>query len=129
MNFQQLLTAVRNAYRNAPNPSQPISHTNYLAMLYAFSALVSRVSVSSAYDYDFRRNLPGGGLSGFKVVPLTQCITDAETFAKNNPVFPLAGEGIAENIRAILDLLTPDVAQGVLAPYFGSFQNILEGNL
>lgn len=129
MNWQQLLTAVRDAYRNAPNPNLPISQTNYIAMLSVFGALVSLANISGAYDTDFRRNLPGGGLSGLKVVSLPQCIADAATFAHTNPVYPAAGEGIAENIRAILGLLAPGAAQGVLAPRQGTFQNILAGKL
>lgn len=129
MNWQQLLTAVREAYRKGPNPSQPISKANYLAMLHAFRLLVPLATISGAYDTDFRRNLPGGGLSGLQVLPLSQRITDAETFANNNPVYPAAGEGIAENIRAILGLLGPGAAQGILAPLQGTFQNILGGNL
>lgn len=129
MNWQQQLTAVRNIYRNASNPNQPISKANYLAMLNAFRVLVQSAEVSGAYDTDFRRNLPGGGLSELQVPPLPQRITDAETFAKNNPLYPVAGEGIAENIRAILELTAPGVAQRVLTPLNGTFKNILAGNL
>lgn len=129
MNLELLLTEVRNAYRNSPNPSQPISQANYLAMLYAFRTLVPLATISWAYDTDFRRNLPGGGLSGLQDLPLPQRITDAEMFANNNPLYSAAGEGIAENIRAILELVSPGAAQGVLAPLQGTFKNIIGGNL
>lgn len=129
MNWQQLLTAVRDAYRNASNINQPISQANYLAMLSAFGSLVPLATISSAYDTDFRRNFPGGGLSGFQVTSLAQRIGDAATFANNNPLYPAAGEGIAENIRAILGLVPPSAIQGVLVPLQSTFQNILGGNL
>lgn len=129
MNWQQQLTAVRDAYRKAPNQNVPISQSNYLVMLSAFGALVPLAKISSAYDTDFRRNLPGDGLSGLKVVSLTERIADAKTSATTSPLYPSAGEGIAENIRAILELLPPGVAQRILAPLQGTFQNILAGNL
>lgn len=129
MNWQQILIAVRDAYRNAPNPSQPISLANYQAMLSAFGSLVSLVTIPDTYDTDFRRNLPGGGLSGFQVVTLQQRIADAVSFANANPVYPPAGEGIAENISVILGLVGPSVAQGILGQYQGTFQSILGGNL
>lgn len=129
MNWQQLLTAVRNAYRNAPNPDQAISQANYMAMLHAFQSLVPLATISEAYDTDFRRNLPGGGLSGFQILSLVQRISDAEKFANNNPLYPAAGEGIAENMRAILGLIAPGAADGVLAPLQSTFQPILDGNL
>ena len=72
MNFAD----VRNAYRNAPNPNQPISKDNYLAMLNIFGQLVPLAAIPDAYDTDFRRNLPGSGLSGFQVVSLLQRIED-----------------------------------------------------
>ena len=128
MNWKQLLTAVRNSYRNASNPNQPISKANYLAMLEAFRLLVSSTNISGAYDTDFRRNLPGGGLSGLQVPSLPQRITDAEMFASNNLLYPAAGEGIAENIRAIIDLTAQDTAQEVLGPLQDTFQKILDGN-
>lgn len=129
MNLQQLLAAVRDAYRDAHNKNQPISKQNYLAMLDAFRSLVPSATINEAYDTDFRRNLPGGGLSGFEVPPLLHRIKDAEAFANNNSLYPAAGEGIAENLRAILALTAPGAAQGVLAPLQGTFQNILSGKL
>lgn len=129
MNWQELLTAVRDAYRNAPNSNLPISQSNYIAMLSAFGALVPLAKISDTYDTDFRRNLPGGGLSGLKVASLPQRIADAASCANTRPLYPSAGEGIAENIRAILELLAPGAEQGVLAPLQGTFQNILAGNL
>lgn len=129
MNWNKFLTDVRNAYRNAPNPNQPIVLANYLNMLQAFRQLVPLANISEAYDTDFRRNLPGGNLSGFEIPSMLQRITDAEKFANNNPVYPAAGEGVAENIRAILDLIPQGSAQGVLAPFWGTFNNILNGNL
>lgn len=129
MSWQQLLTKVRDAYQNAPNPNQPIANTNYLAMLHAFRLLVPMATISGAYDTDFRRNLPGGGLSGLELPSLSQRIANAETFAKNNPLFPTAGEGIAENIRAICNLVTPSAADTILSPLQPVLQNILSGNL
>ena len=125
MNFAD----VRNAYRNAPNPNQPISKDNYLAMLNIFGQLVPLAAIPDAYDTDFRRNLPGSGLSGFQVVSLLQRIEDAKTFANNNPLYTTAGEGIAENIRAILDLIPSGAAKNILNPLQSTVQNILGGNL
>ncbi len=129
MNWQQQITEVRNAYRNSKSPEQPISKANYIVMLRAFKFLALSTTISDAYGTDFRRNLPGGGLSGFQMTTLPQCIANAETFASNNNLYPAAGEGIAENIRAILELTAPNVAQGVLVPLQGTFQSICAGNL
>lgn len=129
MNWQEQLTAVKDAYGNASNPNQPISKANYLAMLNAFRLLVLSATISDIYDTDFRRNLPGGGISGLQVVPLPQRIKDAETFANIKPLYPAAGEGIAENIRAILDLTAPYAAQCVLAPLQDTFEKIIAGSL
>ena len=97
-------------------------------MLGAFHLLVPLATISGAYDTDFRRNLPGGGLSRLQVPLLPQRIADAETFANSNPLYPAAGEGIAENIRAILELIAPGTVQGVMAPLQRTFQYILSGN-
>jgi len=129
MNWQQIITDVRDAYRSASNSNQPISQVNYLEMLNAFRMLVPLASISEAYDTDFRRNLPGGGLRGFEVPPLLQRIDDAETFAKMNDLYSPAGEGVAENIRAIIQLVPPNTASKVLAPLIGTLQKILNGSL
>lgn len=129
MNWNQTLTDVRDAYRNAKDPNAAITQANYLAMLGAFSTLVPLATISDAYDTDFRRNLPGGGLSGFDVVPLAKRISDAQVFAIANPVYPVTGEGIAENLLALLHLLPAGSENATLTRLQGTFQSILAGNL
>lgn len=130
MTLPQQLALVIETYRNAPNPNQTISQTNYLAMLSAFGTLVPLVDISDSLDTELRRNLPGGGLSGLQVVPLHQRIGDAATYANSKPLYPGAGAAIAENILVILELLKPSELHDQVAESLrGNIKAILAGQL
>lgn len=130
MTLPQQLAVVIETYRNAPNPNQTISRTNYLAMLSAFRTLVPLADISDSLDTELRRNLPGGGLSGLQVVPLHQRIDDAATYASSKPLYPGAGAAIAENILVILELLKPSELHDQVAESLrGNINAILAGQL
>lgn len=128
MTWETLLAQVRDMYRVADD--RTISREQYLAMLTAFDGLVSLIGeIQTAYDTDFRRNLPGGGRSFPQVPSLSESIAHARAHALENDLFVKAGEGIAENLRAVLRFVEPADAARVLAPLNPVFANILAGNL
>lgn len=134
MNWEQLLTSVRDAYRNAPDGNQPISQSNYLALLGAFAQLVPVAQISSYYETDFRRNMPGGsgrieGTFEQVVGTLEKKVTAAATFAHSNPLYPTSGEGIAENLRAIIRFAPSATVSMTLTPIQPVLKSISDGNL
>lgn len=129
MNWQEFLMKVRNAYKDAPNRNQPISHGSYLALLSIFEKLVPLATISSEYDTDFRRNLPGGGTSGFQSISLLERVKNASNYANEKPLYPIAGEGIAENIRSIVGMVSTTESEAILQPHEALFQSIIDGKL
>ncbi|WP_312524965.1 hypothetical protein [Comamonas sp.] len=130
MNWMHELVAVMDAYRNAPNPNQPVSRDDYLKMLAAFRRLLPLAEISDSQDTAIRRNLPGGGLSGFQLVSLLQRISDAETYVSKKPVFPMTAESIAMNIYIALESMdVSDTSEEIMNSLRGTFQKILDGNL
>lgn len=135
MNWEQLLTSVRNAYRNAPNGNQTISTTNYLALLDAFDQMVSIApQIPPGYETDFRRNMPGGsarieGTYEEVVGTLAQSIIGARKFAQGSPLYPVAGDCMAENLRAILRLVPQSSISPILTPIQPVLNSIAGGNL
>jgi hypothetical protein len=100
-----------------------IDKDDYLRMLEAFQNLVRKAKdIPESFDTDFRRNLPGGGMRGIEgryedlVPPLTERIEDAIQYARVRPIYPLAGEMLVENIRAILKFVSAEVITNALMP-------------
>lgn len=129
MDWQEILLKVRNAYKYAPNRNQPISQPSYLMLLSVFENLVPLAAISSEYDNDFRRNLPGAGLSGFQSVSLLERIKNASHFANAEPLYPIAGEGIAENIRCMVGMVSTTESEAILRSHEALFKSIVDGNL
>ena len=130
MNWKTLLKQVEAEYRNAPNSEQSVSKEQYLTMLGAFEQLVLNAGpISEALDTDLRRNLPGGGQSFPHVHSLSERIRDAMKYANYGHLPPRAGQELAANLCAILDLVPADMASGVLLPLQATFDKILSGKL
>lgn len=133
MDWNELLTSVRDAYRNAVDGNQPISSDNYLKLLAAFGALAEVTSFNEAYENDFRRNIPGGsrleGSYDEVVGTLTQKISAAKKFAGSNPLYPAFGEGVAQNLIAIASLASSESTNQILSPMQNLLEDIAKGKL
>jgi hypothetical protein len=130
VDWEQELKNVKAAYDNAPDQSQPIAPHKYVTLLTAFGSLVPLADISDSLDTDLRRNLPGGGMRGLGSVPaMHDRIADAGAFAMTNKIYSLAGSALADNLIAVVRLVSPNKAQMALGPIHGVLQDLANGNL
>jgi len=104
--FFVALHSAEQVYANDPG-RLPINKADYLALLNGFECLLSSVKeVPTAYDTDFRRNLPGGGIDGLAVVPdILGRIDQARRYLRDHEATAQAGEALLQNINACLNLV------------------------
>lgn len=86
---------------------EAISSPDYLEFLNAFEAVIKRVKdIPTDYDIDFRRDLPGGGLDGLTSMPdMVGRIDQARRYVTTHGASSMAGQGILQNISAVLRLV------------------------
>jgi hypothetical protein len=102
------LRGAEHVYDNDPG-RLPISKDDYLVLLNAFEKLIARVeTIPAAYDTDFRRNLPGGGLDGLQAPDMSGRIASARQYVKEYQATAAAGKSIIQNIDACLHIMPHD---------------------
>lgn len=107
--FTEALRTAEQVYANDPG-KLPIKKTDYLTLLDSFESLLSWVpEIPGAYDTDFRRNLPGGGIDGLEVLPnMAERINQARRYLAGHEATATAGQCIVQNIDACLGLIPHD---------------------
>ncbi|WP_454875361.1 hypothetical protein [Paraburkholderia xenovorans] len=107
--MQQMLSDIRNAYRDAPDTAST-GKGNYSLLLDAFELQWQSLAPAPESEIEYRKNLVGGGRGFFDPGTMQDRIGHARDHVNDaNSLPPAAGREIAENLLALLRKTSPAV--------------------